>query len=82
MLQRSILCPAVLGNFDLNARPCLNEYDESGRLVKTVPGLFSDSDLLLYFSGVNGTTRTGAATGQEFINGFAIESSTVQPYTY
>ncbi|MDP9105739.1 MAG: hypothetical protein M3N49_07380, partial [Candidatus Eremiobacteraeota bacterium] len=82
VLQRSILCPAVLGNFDLNARPCLNEYDESGRLVKTVPGLFSDNDLLPYFSGVNGTTRTGASTGQEFLNGFAIESSTVQPYTY
>jgi hypothetical protein len=83
VLQRSILCPAVLGNFDLNARPCLNEYDESGRLVKTVPGLFSDSDLLQYFSGVNGTTRTGASTGQEFVsNGFFIESSTVQPYSY
>jgi hypothetical protein len=82
VLQRSMLCPAVLGNFDLNARACLNEYDESGRLVKTVPGLFSDSDLMLNFSGVNGTTRTGASPGQEFTNGFFIESTTVQPYTY
>jgi hypothetical protein len=41
ILQRSIFCPAVLANFDINARVCLNEYDESGRLAKTVPGLFS-----------------------------------------
>ena len=82
VLQRSLLCPAVLGNFDLNARPCLNEYDESGRLVKTLPGLFSDSDITLSFGGVNGTTRTGATLGQDVINGFFVESTTVQPYAY
>jgi hypothetical protein len=82
VLQRSMFCPAVFGNFDLNARPCLNEYDETGRLAKTVPGLFSDGDLSYFFGGVNGATRTGAATGQEVARSFFIESTTVQPYTY
>ena len=63
ILQRSMLCPASLGNFDINARVCLNEYDESGRLVKTVPGLFSDADLSFFFSGVNGTARIGRHDG-------------------
>jgi hypothetical protein len=81
ILQRSMLCPAVLGNFDLNARVCLNEYDETGRLVKTVPGLFSDAESgSLFFSGVNGATRTGAAPGQE-ANSFG-QSFAVQPYSY
>jgi hypothetical protein len=82
ILQRSMFCPAVLGNFDLNARACLNEYDETGRLAKTVPDLFSDGDLTLFFSGVNGTTRTGATLGQESASSFFIVSTSVQPYTY
>jgi hypothetical protein len=82
ILQRSIFCPTVLGDFDINARVCLNEYDESGRLAKTVPGLFSDGDLSLTFSGVNGSTRTGASTGQEELNSFFVTSRTVQPYSY
>ncbi|HEY6235315.1 MAG TPA: hypothetical protein VIW69_09470, partial [Candidatus Elarobacter sp.] len=82
ILERSMLCPAILGNFDINARVCLNEYDESGRLVKTVPGLFSDTELSAFFSGVNGATRLGASTGQETLSGFAVGSSTVQPYSY
>ena len=82
ILQRSLFCPTILGNFDINARVCLNEYDETGRLAKTVPGLFSDGDLLLNFSGVNGSTRVGAATGQEVLTSDIVTSTTVQPYTY
>jgi hypothetical protein len=83
ILQRSMFCPAVLGNFDLNARLCLNEYDETGRLVKTVPGLFSDGEFgLPLFSGVNGSTRTGATMGQDEAQSFYIQSKTVQPYSY
>jgi hypothetical protein len=81
ILQRSMLCPTVVGNFDLNARVCLNEYDETGRLVKTVPGLFSDGDGgYPFFSGVNGATRTGATPGQE--HDYYGQSYAVQPYTY
>jgi len=83
ILQRSMFCPAVLGNFDLNARVCLDEYDETGRLVKTVPGLFSDGDIGSFlFSGVNGSTRTGAAEGQLGANSFFAEYRSVQPYAY
>ena len=83
ILQRSILCPNVPGNFDLNARVCLNEYDETGRLVKTVPGLFSGGDIgSLTFSGVNGTQRIGVATGQIDANSFYFQSRAVQPYRY
>jgi len=83
ILQRSMFCPAVLGNADLNARVCLNEYDETGRLVKTVPGLFSDAEITSFFSGVNGSTRTGAAMGQlQAYFGVFAESTTVQPYRY
>jgi hypothetical protein len=81
ILQRSMLCPAVLGNFDLNARVCLNEYDETGRLVKTVPGLFSDAEANSpFFNGVNGSTRRGAAPGQE--QDSYGQSYAVQPYEY
>ena len=80
VLQRSMLCPTVVGDFDLNARVCLNEYDEAGRLVKTIPGLFSDGDIFTLFSGVNGATRTGATAGQEIGSYFA--STAVQPYAY
>jgi len=83
ILQRSMLCPGPPGNFDMNARVCLHEYDETGRLVKTVPGLFSDGDFgSLSFSGVNGTTRTGVTKGQEEVPQFFVVSRTVQPYTY
>jgi hypothetical protein len=81
ILQRSMLCPTVVGNFDLNARVCLNEYDETGRLLKTVPSLFSNGDGgLPFFSGVNGATRTGATPGQE--RDYSSHSYAVQPYTY
>ena len=83
ILQRSILCPAALGYFDLNARVCLNEYDETGRLVKTVPGLFSDGEIGSFsFSGVNGATRIGAAQGQLEADGFFAAYRSVQPYAY
>ncbi|MDQ6943561.1 MAG: S8 family serine peptidase, partial [Candidatus Eremiobacteraeota bacterium] len=82
VLQRSMLCPAVIGNFDMNARVCLNEYDETGRLAKTIPGLFSDDIPTLVFNGVNGTTRTGAASGQETQSTLFVQSTTVQPYSY
>jgi hypothetical protein len=83
VLQRSIFCPNAPGNFDLNARACLNEYDESGRLVKTVPGLFSDGDFgPLSFGGVNGATRTGVTKGQEDNSSFFVQSRSVQIYKY
>jgi hypothetical protein len=83
VLQRSILCPAAPGDFDLNARVCLNEYDETGRLNKTIPGLFSDGDFgSPFFSGVNGATRSGVTKGQEEASSFFVQSRTVQPYRY
>ena len=84
ILQRSMLCPGPPANFDLNARVCLNEYDETGRLTKTIPGLFSDGDIISpFFSGVNGATRMGAAFGQaRTYFGFFAQSTTVQPYAY
>ncbi|HWT06881.1 MAG TPA: S8 family serine peptidase, partial [Xanthomonadales bacterium] len=83
ILQRSMFCPEMLRNFDLNARVCLNEYDETGRLVKTVPGLFSDGEIWSpFFSGVNGTTRMGATMGQDEASGIAVQATTVQPYAY
>ena len=83
ILQRSLFCPQLIGWQDVNARPCLNEYDEHGTLVKTVPGLFSNgfSDVGVVFNGVNGTTRTGVADGQQAWTQ-NIESLDVQPYTY
>ena len=80
ILQRSMFCPAIVGNFDLNARVCLDEYDETGRLVKTVPGLFSDGDFAV-FGGVNGATRMGAAQGQ-IVDPIYDVTTEVQPYTY
>ena len=82
ILQRSMFCPALVGLFDMNQRPCLNEYDEAGRLAKTVPNLFPASSFDGNIpNGVNGTTRTGVAMGQQ-PGGFYIESFEVQPYKY
>jgi hypothetical protein len=82
ILQRSIWCPTLVGLYDQNARVCLNLYDESGRLTKTIPNLFSgaflDTD---YFNGVNGTLRRGATFGQETVTPF-IFSFDVQPFRY
>ncbi|HEY0396337.1 MAG TPA: S8 family serine peptidase [Candidatus Elarobacter sp.] len=86
VLQRSMFCPSVTSIFDINARPCLNEYDESGTLVKSVPGLFADgfSDGYPMFNGVNGTTRSGFAMGMQetFYGSFFYYSFNVQPYRY
>ena len=78
-----MFCPTVPKNVDLNARPCLNEYDEAGRLVMTVPGLFGDGvqDPAMIFNGVNGSTRTGVAMGQPAYSN-VLQSFEVQPYTY
>jgi hypothetical protein len=83
VLQRSVYCPQLISWQDVNARPCLNEYDLHGTLVKTVPGLFSNGfiDFGTVFNGVNGTTRTGVADGQEGYT-LSIESFDVQPYAY
>lgn len=83
ILQRSMWCPAPTAPFDFNARVCLNEYDETGRLVKTIPGLFDSGfdDPAQIFNGVNGTTRTGVAMGQEIYSPYVI-STNVQPYSY
>ena len=81
ILQRSMFCPQLVSPADINARACLNEYDEHGTLVKTVPNLFNDGDFSTIFEGVNGTTRTGLAFGQE-PPGFFINSYDVQPYSY
>jgi hypothetical protein len=86
VLQRSIYCPNPFTIFDVNARPCLNEYDESGHLLKSVPGLFADGfvDPEPVFNGVNGTARLGFAMGQQQIGDgfFSIHSTSVQPYRY
>ncbi len=82
ILQRSMFCPNVLANVDLNARPCLNEYDETGRLVKTVPGVFPDGDYSPIFGGVNGSMRSGVGLGQQSSSFRFITSLEVQPYTY
>jgi hypothetical protein len=84
VLQRSMFCPEIIGTFDLNARPCLNLYDEGGRLIKTIRGLFADgfADPQPLFNGINGATRTGVAMGQQSPATFFVESFAVQPYTY
>jgi hypothetical protein len=82
LLQRSMFCPTVLANVDLNARPCLNEYDETGRLVKTVPGVFADGAYEVFFNGVNGSTRSGVTLGQQSSSFYFVASVEVQPYTY
>ena len=83
VLQRSMYCPNLVGSYDLNARPCLELYDESGRLAKTVPNLFPAGflDGSSLFNGVNGTARIGVAMGQQ-PGGSYIESFGVQPYSY
>ena len=83
ILQRSMFCPAVLGNFDLNARVCLNEYDETGRLVKTVPGLFSDGDVgsCLQRRERIDANRARRADRTELTR-FSSQATTVQPYSY
>jgi Subtilase family len=83
ILERSMWCPTLIGTFDVNARPCLNEYDETGRLVKTVANLFDGGydDPSPFFNGVNGTTRTGVALGQEALSE-NIYSTSLQPYSY
>ena len=84
ILQRSMWCPALIGTLDFNARVCLNEYDETGRLVKTISGLFDSGldDPAQLFNGVNGATRTGVAMGQESYTSFFTVSTSVQPYSY
>jgi hypothetical protein len=83
ILQRSMYCPSLVGLIDMNARPCLTEYDETGQLVKIVPNLFPTGQLdgSMYFNGVNGTTRTGVVMGQQ-PSDYYIESYDVQPYRY
>jgi Subtilase family len=83
VLQRSLYCPQIIGAFDLNARPCLNLYDERGGLVKTIPDLFPDGfdDPQQQFNGVNGTLRTGIAMGQQQLGNF-VYSLGLQPYSY
>ncbi|MBV8645564.1 MAG: hypothetical protein JO225_16795 [Candidatus Eremiobacteraeota bacterium] len=82
VLQASIFCPTEMVLFDLDGRPCLNEYDESGHLVKTIPGLLPDGSYTEFFSGVNGTLRTGVALGQQSSTSIFIDSTEVQPLTY
>jgi hypothetical protein len=83
VLQRSMFCPNLVGLIDMNARPCLNLYDESGRLSKTVPNLFPASflDPASHFNGVNGSIRAGVAMGQQ-PGSYYVESFNVQPYSY
>jgi hypothetical protein len=83
VLQRSMYCPDVPSAGNVNARPCLNVYDERGALVKRIPGLFgggSYGDT----AGLNGTTRTSAALGQEQIGvGYMFPHSfEAQPFSY
>lgn len=82
ILQPSMYCPTLVGLFDMNERPCLNEYDETGRLVKTVPNLFPSGNYAGNIpNGVNGTIRTGVALGQQ-PGPYYIVSFEVQPFRY
>jgi len=81
VLQRSIACPAVLSIDDDHARPCLNEYDENGTLVKTIPDLFDDG----YPYGnpaLEIAQRRGADPADEDPGSFWLEFDAVQPYSY
>ncbi len=82
ILQRSLYCPSLVGLADGNFRPCLNEYDETGRLVKTVPNLFPAGSMdSLIPNGVNGSARLGLAMGQQVSTPWIV-SLEVQPFTY
>jgi hypothetical protein len=83
VLQRSMFCPNLITDADINARPCLKLFDESGQTVKIIPGLFADGflDEQSIFNGVNPTIRTGVADGQQGF-GIVILSYSVQPYRY
>lgn len=80
ILQRSLFCPDLVNLADMNARTCLTEFDESGRLAKVVPNLFP-AGTFDGFDGVNGVSRRGVALGQEAA-GIYIDSFEVQPYSY
>jgi hypothetical protein len=45
ILQRSMFCPDLVNLADINARPCLKLFDETGQVVKIVPRLFADGFL-------------------------------------
>jgi hypothetical protein len=82
VLQRSMYCPSLVRLLDGNFRPCLNEYDESGRLAKTVPNLFPAGAISgEVANGVNGTARLGVGMGQEVSTPW-IYSFEVQPFSY
>jgi hypothetical protein len=83
ILQRSMFCPDLVNLVDMNARPCLTEYDENGRLVKTEQNLFFAGfvDPGYWFNGVNGALRRGVAMGQQLPTIYIV-SGEVQPYAY
>ena len=83
ILQRSMYCPDFVGTVDVNARVCLNLYDEKGALQRTISGLFADAFVgaSALFNGVNGSMRTGVASGQQAASPY-VYSVDVQPYTY
>jgi hypothetical protein len=83
VLQRSMFCPDIVAEADLNARPCLRLYDETGQGVKIIPRLFADGflDEQTVFNGVDPAIRTGVADGQQ-PNPYFVFSYSVQPYTY
>jgi hypothetical protein len=83
ILQRSLYCPQLVNLVDMNARTCLTEHDESGRLVKLEPNLFPSGflDPASMFNGVNGASRRGVAMGQQAAS-ILIVSTEAQPYSY
>ncbi len=82
VLQESISCPAKIDVMDDHARPCLNVYDESGRLVKTSRGLFSDGPFQPGEPALSYALRRGAAPSDEDESSFFLQYLSVQPYEY
>jgi len=82
VLQRSMYCPNLVGLYDLNARPCLDLYDEERPLGEDRPKSFSGRlpRRLDIVQRVDGSSRVGVAMGQQ--PGFYVESFGVQPYRY
>ncbi len=81
ILQRSVFCPTALSVNDEHARVCLNEYAESGALVKVIPGLFPDGHFESQVDSINFGSRRGAEPSLEE-TGFSLLYDAIQPYSY
>jgi hypothetical protein len=60
----------------------LDEYDETGTLVKSIPRLFSDGAPEPDPPGIRLDQRTGVTEGEEEIFEEAISDLSLQPFAY